>query len=303
VAGDGGGVCCSRDLGAQELDRNFCFLRGPWDDGIVVVGMAQQREFQGDGRLPPYNTEADLAAGLAASSRGKRGNQQSDTTQPDLACQFQPAPASAPRAHKTIVYVDGFNLYYGALRRTPYRWLDLRALCRAMLPQDDVVSINYYTALVSARPGNPSAPNDQQIYLRALRTMPALSITLGHFLTHSVQMSLSGVTPTQRVWVDKTEEKGSDVNIAAHMVRDACMKRCDVAVLISNDSDLAEPVRIVRQEFGLHVGILNPHQHHSVQLKRLATFLKRIRQSDLIASQFPTDLHDGKGAFHKPSGW
>ncbi len=161
----------------------------------------------------------------------------------------------------TIVYIDGFNLYYGALKRTPHKWLNLGALCRVMLPHDNIVAINYYTALVSARPGNPSAPRDQQLYLRALRTIPTLSITLGHFLTHSVQMSLSGVTPTQRVWVDKTEEKGSDVNIAAHMVRDACLKRCDVAVLVTNDSDLAEPVRIVRQELGLPVGILNPHQY------------------------------------------
>ena len=114
----------------------------------------------------------------------------------------------------TIVYVDGFNLYYGALKRTPYKWLDVGRLCALMLPHDNIVAINYYTALVSARPGNPSAPIDQQIYLRALRTIQNLSITYGHFLTHSVQMALSGVMPTKRVWVDKTEEKGSDVNIA-----------------------------------------------------------------------------------------
>lgn len=204
---------------------------------------------------------------------------------------------------RTIVYIDGFNLYYGALKRTPYKWLDLGSLCALMLPQDDIVAINYYTALISAMPGNPSAPNDQQIYLRALRTIPNLSITYGHFLTHSVQMALSGVAPIKRVWVDKTEEKGSDVNIATHLIRDACLKRFDVAVLITNDSDLAEPVRIVRQEFALPIGILNPHEHHSVQLKKLATFLKRIRQSHLIARQFPVDLQDAKGGFHKPANW
>lgn len=91
-------------------------------------------------------------------------------------------------------------------------------------------------------------------------------------------MTLSGVVPVQRVWVDKTEEKGSDVN-------------------------LAEPVRVVRQEFGMPIGILNPHQHHSVQLKSLATFLKRIRQSALLASQFPDHLVDSRGAFHKPPAW
>jgi len=74
---------------------------------------------------------------------------------------------------------------------------------------------------VSARPNNTSAPLDQQVYLRALRTIPNLETTFGHFLTHSVSMALSGSNPIKRVWVDKTEEKGSDVNLAAHLVRDA----------------------------------------------------------------------------------
>jgi hypothetical protein len=202
-----------------------------------------------------------------------------------------------------IVYVDGFNLYCGSLKRTPYKWLDLERLCTGMLPNDRVIAIRYYTARISARPGNPGAPYDQQIYLRALRTIPNLSITYGHFLTHAVSMALSGVTPTKRVWVDKTEEKGSDVNLAAHLVRDAFQGAFEVAALITNDSDLAEPVRIVRQELNLPVGILNPHQQHSAELKRVATFLKRIRQSDPIASQFPATLTDAKGAFHKPTSW
>jgi hypothetical protein len=202
-----------------------------------------------------------------------------------------------------IVYVDGFNLYYGSLKRTPYKWLDLGQLCTAMLPNDRVTAIKYYTARISARPGNPTAPNDQQIYLRALRTIPNLSITYGHFLTHSVSMALTGVTPTKRVWVDKTEEKGSDVNLASHLLRDAFRASFQTAVLITNDSDLAEPVRIVRQELNLPVGILNPHQQHSAELKRIATFVKRIRQSDLIASQFSAVLNDAKGAIHKPPSW
>jgi len=185
----------------------------------------------------------------------------------------------------TYVYIDGFNLYYGALKRTPYKWLDLAKLCVVMLPHDKIASIQYFTARVSARAHNPSAPLDQQVYLRALRTIPNLSITFGHFLSHSVPMMLSGVNPPKKVFVDKTEEKGSDVNLAAHLFRDAFKKNFDVAVLVTNDSDLAEPVKIVRQELGLPVGILNPHQYHSKTLQPLATFLKRIRQADLIASQ------------------
>src|SRR5206468_12438682 len=104
-------------------------------------------------------------------------------------------------------------------------------------------------------------------------------------------MVLSGSNPPpQRVFVDKTEEKGSDVNLAAHFLRDAFLKNFEIAVLVSNDSDLAEPVRIVRRELGLPVGILNPHQIHSDVLRKLATFVKRIRQAHLISSQFPASL-------------
>src|SRR6266699_3050420 len=61
-------------------------------------------------------------------------------------------------------------------------------------------------------------------------------------------------SPDQRVWVEKTEEKGSDVNLASHLVRDAFRQQFEVAVLITNDSDLAEPVRIVSQELQMPVG-------------------------------------------------
>ena len=204
---------------------------------------------------------------------------------------------------KVNVFVDGFNLYYGAVKGTPYKWLDLSRLCQTLLPRDELQRICYYTARVSARPHNPSAPGDQQTYLRALRTIPNLSITYGHFLTHSVRMTLTGVDPPKRVWVDKTEEKGSDVNLATHLVRDAFTKQFELAVLVTNDSDLAEPVRVVTKDLGLPVGILNPHEHHSQELKRLATFVKRIRQSALHASQFPDVLTDATGTFHKPESW
>jgi len=201
------------------------------------------------------------------------------------------------------VYIDGFNLYYGALKGSPYKWLDLAALCHRMLPNDTVQSIEYFTAIVSARPYDLDLPVRQQMYLRALKTIGNLKISYGHFLTHKCRMVLTGSNPPQKVWVDKTEEKGSDVNIAAHLLRDAYNKSFEVAVLITNDSDLVEPVRIVRHELNLPVGILNPHQQHSAKLKQEATFIKRIRQADIIASQFPTIMTDSKGQFHKPPTW
>jgi len=204
---------------------------------------------------------------------------------------------------KVNVYIDGFNLYYGAVKDTPYRWLDVAALCARMLPNDNVKSIKYFTAIVSARPHDPQQPARQQIYLRALRTLPSVSIIFGHFLTHSCRMVLTNSNPPQKVWVDKTEEKGSDVNIAAHLLRDAFTRQFEVAVLVSNDSDLMEPVRMVSQELRLPVGILNPHQIHSCALKPNAAFMKRIRQADVAACQFPTVMTDMRGQFHKPPTW
>jgi hypothetical protein len=57
--------------------------------------------------------------------------------------------------------------------------------------------------------------------IRALKTLPNLPIKYGQFTTHSVPMYLTNVDPPQKVWVDKTEEKGSDVNLASHLLRDA----------------------------------------------------------------------------------
>ena len=95
----------------------------------------------------------------------------------------------------TNVYVDGFNLYYGCLRGTPYKWLDLDALCRRLFPRDRINRIRYFTAIVSARPGDPQQPQRQQAYLRALQTIPGLTIHRGRYLTHPTRMLLAHPVP------------------------------------------------------------------------------------------------------------
>ena len=127
---------------------------------------------------------------------------------------------------KTYVYIDGFNLYYGSIKQTPYKWLDLGKICHALLPNNNIYSIKYFTAKVSGRPGYLDAPIHQELYLSALRTIPSLEIIYGHFLTHSVYMPISGSNPCRWVPVDKTEEKGSDVNLltSVHFPRKHQMK-------------------------------------------------------------------------------
>ena len=89
---------------------------------------------------------------------------------------------------KTYVYVDGFNLYFGCVKGTPNKWLNIRRLCEILLPGNQVECIKYFSAKVAVRPTNPSGPVNQETYFRALRTLPNLEIHLGYFLTHRVCM-------------------------------------------------------------------------------------------------------------------
>jgi NYN domain len=213
---------------------------------------------------------------------------------------------------RAIVYVDGFNLYYGALKDTPYRWLDLGALCSRLLKRDQIVGIKYFTALSTSAPWKSSPPvksASQGIYLRALQTVPGLSVYYGHFLSHPVARRLVHPprqgSPHRHIW--HTEEKGSDVNLASHLLIDGFRARYDLAVIVSNDSDLTEPVRFVRQELNAPVGILNPHPRRSWELSPphmpVGSFYRPIRGRALPASQFRTTLTDEHASFSKPNGW
>lgn len=206
---------------------------------------------------------------------------------------------------KTVVYIDGFNLYYGAVKGTLYKWLNVQTLCQLLLPNHNIVKIKYYTARVSARPGDPGQPVRQQTFLRALETIPHLEIVYGQFLQSTISMPVANPQPgsPRFATVIKTEEKGSDVNIAAHMIHDAHLGLYETAVIVSNDSDLVEPVKIVRYELGKDVGMINPHKRPSFSLKQHVTFIKKIRQGVLQQSQFPSQLTDANGVFHKPRRW
>jgi hypothetical protein len=209
---------------------------------------------------------------------------------------------------RTNVYVDGFNLYYGCLKGTRYRWLDLEALCARLLPRHQINRLRYFTARVSARPNKPHDPVHQGAYLRALGTLPRVSIHLGHFLTKPARMPLAKPLPGGPLFAEvlRTEEKGSDVNLATYLVADAFRRDAEAFVIISNDSDLTEPMRIVRHELGMAVGILNPHPPHKRSHALLSckpTFFKQIRSGALAASQFPSTLTDSAGTIRRPDGW
>ena len=95
----------------------------------------------------------------------------------------------------THVYIDGFNLYYGLLKGTPYKWLDLERFCDQLLPRNTVRKIYYFTAKVDARPNDPDQPTRQQAYLNALAASPRVEIHLGTFMSLIVSQ-VSGVKPS-----------------------------------------------------------------------------------------------------------
>jgi uncharacterized LabA/DUF88 family protein len=206
---------------------------------------------------------------------------------------------------KTNFYVDAFNLYYGALKGRPNKWLDLSALFGRVFPRNEIHRIRYFTARVENRPPDFQQPERQSTYFRALETIPNLSIHYGQYRTRPTFMPLA--QPPRRgpktVRVLKTEEKGSDVNLASHLLLDAFRADCDVAVVVSNDADLKTPIELAISELGISVGVLNPHPPEKRSLDLRPTFFKQLRSGPVAASQFAPALRDASGEIHKPEGW
>lgn len=88
---------------------------------------------------------------------------------------------------KTYVYIDGFNFYYGCIRDSPYRWLDLLKFAQSMLPKNDVVRVKYFTAIVKPSVKDPSKVDRQRTFLRALATIPEIEVFLGRCCGRGVE--------------------------------------------------------------------------------------------------------------------
>ena len=109
----------------------------------------------------------------------------------------------------------------------------------------------------------------------------------------------------------KAEEKGSDVNLGAHLVRDAFVDAFDIAYVITDDTDLVEPVRIVTQEAGKPACIVAPYRSRTAKrpvpapsLAAVASSVHYIDDKELAAAQFPDVINrPGKKPITKPPTW
>lgn len=239
------------------------------------------------------------------------------------------------------VYIDGFNLYYGARehcgRSTPgWRWLDPRALATAILPGSwlamdaKVERVVYCTARVSGA-ADPTSPRDQDVYLRALTGHGSVDkIELGSFISRVRSAPLATRTakgkpeivsagwpvmvndaqdapvPDARFLVSylHREEKGSDVNVGAHLLLDVLQETVDAAIVLSNDSDLELPVKTARER--VPVGTVNPGRSQTAgKLKGAAAdgagshWWRKLDEGLYKANQLP----DPVGKLSRPRDW
>jgi uncharacterized LabA/DUF88 family protein len=211
----------------------------------------------------------------------------------------------ATSPYRTAVYVDGFNFYYGEVRGTPWKWLDPAALFQKVLgPQNKLVRVKYFTARVQPSPNDPTVHDRQDAYLRALQAYcPPVELHYGHFLRHRVSMEHAN-PPPRIVEVWKNEEKGSDVNLALHVLNDAWKDAYDCAVIVSNDSDLAQSLSLVKSQHRKVIGLVTPGapiRKTSRQLSQHADFVKSIRTWMLKSSQLPNPIPGT--TIHKPLNW
>jgi uncharacterized LabA/DUF88 family protein len=248
--------------------------------------------------LPPFTTLCIHPSGYL-QNRTRGGLRK----EPPLHC-FRPM--------RTWLYVDGFNLYYGAVRATPLRWLNPVVLAQQAFPANQIIRTKYFTAALPPSASDPMQAARQQAYWRALRSLGDVEIIEGHFRVRQVWAPLAQPPPPM-AQIIRHEEKGSDINLAAHLMADGFGGEYQAAIVISGDSDFTTPVRMVREKVGRPVGVLNPQRisgpgsrsvRNSGGLRRAASFYQNgVSWSQLERAQFPAMIYDVAGIIHRPPEW
>ena len=212
----------------------------------------------------------------------------------------------------TIAYIDGFNLYYGALSNTPYRWINLDRLVKLLRPSDQIVKVKYFTALIDG----PSRQK-QQTYLEALSTIPSVEVVMGNFKRKTVECGNTSCPGNQRPnrRFQTYEEKRTDVNIAIHMLDDANRGLCKRFVLISGDSDLVPAIELVSARVAdAKINVYIPVPQHKAgareraykkELRTVSTTVRALPFQLLRHSllQNPTVVTGSGKSIARPLGW
>lgn len=201
---------------------------------------------------------------------------------------------------KVICCIDGFNLYHGLRSREwrKYYWLDLWALAERFLRKDQtLVEVVYCTTLIK---NDAEGQQNQLDFIDALKAhRPGIKVVYGHYLAKEMECFQCGSVYTRH------EEKMTDVNIACHLLTDAMDDRFDVALLMSGDSDLVPPVRMVRARWPKkRVIAVFPPNRRSDALRRAVHGQKWVAEADLRQSLLPERVQVAPGrAVKRPPKW
>lgn len=217
-------------------------------------------------------------------------------------------------SRRAIAYIDGYNLYYGLLRGTPYKWLDLWSFAKALLlPDIDLIAVKYFTAPIRTYPYDLPASDRQKIYLQAVAAMGNVEVIHGFYSKNKAlapfadpQCSSCNVTQDGFVPIVKLEEKRSDVNLAVSLVSDAALGKADCFAVITGDSDQVGAIECVRYLFKKQTVVFNPHSAESRHLKIAASYYKNIPRDLPARCQLPEVIPYGRRGnrfIRRPDAW
>ena len=215
---------------------------------------------------------------------------------------------------RIFVYVDGFNFYYGCIKGSPYKWFDLVKLGnRLMAGEGNLVKVKYFTAHVKEM-GDPDRPIRQQTYWRALKACygDEVEIIKGKFRIdpkprRKAILNSSGkyYASDETIMIMDPKEKGSDVNLCVHLVNDGWKNLYDIALVISNDSDSAEAIKITKSDCNKEIFLVNPSyrkkRHSARELRTIGIQRRNITKKLLEICQLPDPIPGTN--IHKPKEW
>lgn len=202
------------------------------------------------------------------------------------------------KKERVIAYIDGFNLYFGMLEAgySNFKWLNLYSLVNSLLkPTQELKQVKYFTSRVS---NDPDKQKRQGTFIEAIETT-GIKIYYGSYKTEPFECHRCG-----NIWV-KYHEKMTDVNIATHMLIDACHNDYDMAMLISGDSDLMPPIRVIHENFtNKRVFVAFPPKRHNSSIAAIAKGSMIIGRKKLSENLFPPEITKKDGfILRKPSLW
>lgn len=205
---------------------------------------------------------------------------------------------------KSIIYVDGFNLYYGALKNTKWKWLNLEKLFNYLRPDDDIIKIKYFTALINNPP-----KKKQNDYISALLTLSNVEIILGKFKLKHVKCLIKKCNYKGNKFFKMPEEKRTDVNIALHMLNDINNEDVERMILVSGDSDLVPAIKMVKSikpeiDIIVYVPANEEVRSYAVELRGSADKNKTLPNNLLSKAQFSHKIMNPSGGWiEKPDDW